>query len=154
MENFFEKVMNGDGPAILKLATAWFLFFTVKYHVDLRRIAAWPSVVGNLTEFRFNAFEYSNVDPTMILRYNFSVDGQTYNGRQLAHIRLGGRGQTSRRQKMMEQVERVGEDRVVIHYNPRNPRKCLLLKPGRIEYLFLCALYLVSAFCAYSGFVA
>ncbi|NSX56097.1 DUF3592 domain-containing protein [Parasulfitobacter algicola] len=145
--------MAGDGPALAKLATAWFLFFTVKYHLDLRKIATWPSTIGKLNEFKYLDASNHN-DPLKMIAYSYEVDGTPYKGgnTNLAHIRIGGPSSGSRIKKMMRRVQRIDDDKVVVFYNPSKPKKSLLLKPSSTEYGFLILLYLTTLGVAYLGF--
>jgi len=91
MNVFFEKVMDGDVPAMMKVATVWFLFFTVKFHLELRAIAKWPSTIGNLTHFDLVSAQRDEYS-LLKLRYNFTVAGVDYTGRRLAHLNAHGKG--------------------------------------------------------------
>ncbi len=152
--NFFEKITNGDITSILQLGAAWFLFFTAKYHFELKRIMQWPSVDGNLIKLEYS--EGDGTIPAIIsVEYDFAIDGVEYSGRKLAHITFGtGRGTASVIKNMIRRVKRVGDDGVVVYYNPNKPQKNMLLKPGKVEYGFLYICYGGTILIAYLGFLA
>lgn len=154
VQDFIDKIMAGDGPSLAKLATAWFLFFTVKYHIDLRRIGKWPSTIGDLKRFRLIR-GVASIEPMKMIEYHYEIDGETYTGgaTNLAHIRIGGNSSGRCIKKMMDRVERIDEDKVILHYDPKKPWKSLLLKPSLIEYRFLTALYVATFGVAYLGFI-
>lgn len=151
--NIFERAFEGDVKSILFLGSLWVLLFVIKYHIELVRIKKWPSVVGQLDKFLYREGGVI-VEGAIIIRYHFELQGKLYKGRRLAHMSFGPSfGLVPLKKHLLSKAQRLPDEKVIVYYNPRNPKKNLLVKPSVIEFSFLSACYAFFAFIVYLAYI-
>ncbi len=105
------------------------------------RIRGWPSVRGRLLDVgirRFGADSSLTADRTYTVRslYEYEVDGRTYEGKRVSSwIVLASHNARSVLRIQMKGIESFEDGGVTVHFDPKNPAKSFLIKPGTLGLL-------------------
>lgn len=105
------------------------------------RIVRWPSARGKLLDAKLTIF--GAADPLLANRdykattlYEYSVDGNTFEGSRLSSwLILASHNARFVLEVQLKQVESFDDGSVTVHFNPKNPEKSFLIKPGIIGLL-------------------
>jgi len=100
------------------------------------RVAAWPATPGQLLHGevrKVGGTEWApaNQDYALDALYTYSVDGRQYQGRRISPwVMVASHNARFILQKQLRQISHDSQGRVQVFFNPRNPAKSFLLKPG------------------------
>lgn len=133
---YWSRVMEGDRQSILLLVSLYcflVLGYSTIYQCRMRR---WPSTTGHLANFGKKVFEPSASRSDTTYRpnalYEYYVNGKQYQGKRVsAWIVVASHNAKGILDWQSRGVERVGDDQVRVFYNPENPSKSVLIKPGQ-----------------------
>ncbi|NND71032.1 MAG: DUF3592 domain-containing protein [Rhodothermales bacterium] len=63
--------------------------------------------------------------------YSYQVDGKSYDGSRVsAWVMMASYNARFLLQRQLDKIQTSGDGRVMVYYNPKNPQKSFLLKPG------------------------
>ncbi len=149
MTEFLERLMAGDADAILLTAAGYFILVGVFGLISMYRKSKWPSVIGQLLDEKIEGAWGGRHDETNFgakVLYRYSVDGVTYENDQINvwHIRM-----TYNLRALLKWqfrfIERHGQSRVTVYYNPKRPEKAYLVVPGVKQMAFVSVLFFGAA---------
>ena len=106
------------------------------------RTYTWPDTIGTLVDSeikKFGGTEWAktNQDYVVSALYTYTVDNKLYQGKRVSPwVFVTSHNMKRVLEKQMQYIQRYGEDKVKVFYNPRNPKKSFLIKPGRKGQLF------------------
>lgn len=136
MQWHISQVTQGQTEALLAcvfflsgLAAVWSFFYQL-------RIRRWPSVQGNWMEAevgQFGAQEISVSDRNYVIeaRYQYSVNGEAYRGHRFSPWEVV--ATTNLKWILARQLKQVDPMHGFnVFYNPGNPAKSFLVKPGKV----------------------
>ena len=149
ISTYFEAVIAGDEQAIKLLAAAYFATAFFLSFIYQLRIRSWPMTPGALAEKGLDRWGASmradeqNYEANV--RYQYSVDGVSYDCDRLspwvvfvtANLRFVLNWQ-------LRGIRKLSDDRVEVFYNPSNPKKSFLVKPGNIGLSITAGVVLLS----------
>lgn len=142
----WELAVAGEVQGIFFYAAVYavlVLALSLRYQL---RVAAWPAVRGRLIDARVRALGATEIvlvnrDYLASTRYEYTVDGTTYQGNRLSPWQIV--ATHNLRVLLRKQLQRIDSDPdggVTVYYDPKNPRKSFLVKPGRAGIAFTAAL--------------
>lgn len=100
------------------------------------RVRAWPQVEGQLLQLGIRPLGRpdlgtSNQDYVPSAVYRYQVNGQSYEGRDISIWKMSASGMLKGAAAILpRQVRPTAAGTVIVFYNPKCPRKSLLLRPG------------------------
>lgn len=157
MEAFFDRLLTGDRDAILAVVCAYFLAAAGWSLAWQARVRRWPSVRGRLCglctrRFGASAMQRSDQDYVAEAAYSYTVNGHTYAGQRVsAWVVVASHNLKGLLTAQLKQVEVLEDDTVTVYYNPNDPEKAFLLKPGRLGMCFTAFLGLLPLAIYLSG---
>jgi len=114
------------------------------------RVRAWPHVNGELLRLGIRPLgspdaSTTNQDYVPSALYRYQVNGQWYRGQEISMWKMSASGVLKNAATILPKQVRTDESgKVVVYYNPRRPKKSLLLRPGWVSITFLSALILFT----------
>lgn len=141
LQTMYELAYNGEKQGILfwiSLYTLLVVGFSATFQIRVRR---WPSTQGYLIQsgtVKFGATEWvkSEQEYSAKALYIYLVDGEIYEGTRLSPwIIVASHNAKFVIQKQLEGIERHTDGTIGVIYNPKNPRKSYLIKPGLVGLL-------------------
>ena len=112
------------------------------------RIRRWPSTNGTLSDRSVKVLtrhaNHSERDYRASALYEYSVDGKTYQGHRVSSwIVVASHNARFLLHRQLNGIQTLGQDGVVVFYNPAKPAKSYLIKPGLLGLLVTVAVAIV-----------
>ena len=155
LRNVATQAMDGDPESILLIFAVYFLAMgalSLRYQL---RMQAWPRKRGKLLQSRLAhvaGFEWNPAHKAYATDalYEYQVDGQTYRGQKVSPwVMVATHNVRFVLQKQLDRIEVGPGNEVSVFYDPKNPSRAVLIKPGTLGMavtvsmaLFPLALYL------------
>jgi len=147
IDSFFNAVLAGESQAIVTLVAIYFVLagsYGLAYCIWIR---SWPATEGKLTTAGLERWGPSmrahEQDYIAHIQYMYSVGGVAFEGSRLSptFVMVSANSRFVLNWQM-KGIKKLGVDQVEVIYNPRNPRKSFLIKPGlpTFSLLMLCIL--------------
>ena len=131
----FEMAKAGEKQAIIFfIALYCFLIMSISLFGQWR-MRQWPSTIGKLITAGTRVFGAHDLSPSDTqyranALYEFEIRGKKYQGKRVSPwIFITNKNASAILEHQLNSIDRQG-DRVRIFYNPDNPKKSTLLKPG------------------------
>lgn len=140
MEIFWTDLLNGERNAVLSACIAYVLLMCMISIMGCLRMRRWPHTTGTLTEDGFSSI--GNSEDRMQaarVRYEYSVNGIPYTGKRLSPFILYATG-TKMAKWQKVGIQRHGDDRITVFYNPSRPQKSYLITPKWTGITGICVL--------------
>lgn len=142
VQEFMDAVMRRDRDAVL-LAISLYLWCVGMYcYVYLRRMARWPSTPGTTRRLGLRYFagvrDWVQADQDYVLDgvYEYEVDGVRYQGSRVSPWPV--KASHNFRGVLLCQlrgVEHTADGRIRVYYDPRRPKRSILILPGRKSFI-------------------
>lgn len=132
-------------------ATLYVLIVLVGSLWHALRVRGWPHVEGQLLSLGIRPLGTpdlgtSDQDHVPSALYRYEVNGQSYEGREISIWKMSASGMLKSAANLLPGQVRPSETgKVRIYYNPRRPKKSLLLRPGWASITFLSAFIFFTA---------
>ncbi|GAA5213198.1 DUF3592 domain-containing protein [Corallincola platygyrae] len=137
LENMWKLAMQGELQGIWFWAAVYCLLvcsYSIVFQLRTRR---WPSVKGKLIEVGLSKFGADSVraeqDYIAEALYSYTVDDVSYTGSKVSPwIFVTSHNARFILQKQMRAIQTYPDGGVKVFYNPRNPKKSLLIVAGKV----------------------
>ena len=138
LHNVATQAMDGDAKSILLIFAVYFLAMgalSLRYQF---RMKTWPRGRGKLLQSRMAhvaGFEWNpgNKMYATDALYEYQVDGQTYQGQKVSPwVMVASHNVKFVLQKQLDRIEVGSGNEVAVYYNPKNPSRAVLIKPGTL----------------------
>ncbi|MBB5515897.1 hypothetical protein FHS89_001917 [Rubricella aquisinus] len=140
MEIFWTDLLDGERYAVLSVCIAYVLLMGVIAVVRCLGIRRWPRTTGTLTEDGFSSIgSGSDRMQTARVRYEYIVDGIPYRGTRLSPVLIYASGKRLAKWQKGG-IQRHGNDRITVFYNPARPQKSYLILPQWTSIIGICLL--------------
>ena len=140
--DMFALAVDGDTQGILFFICLYTLV-TCGYSVFFQlRVSRWPQVKGTLLQggvSKIGGTEpvRSNQEYVASALYEYIVDGTLYQGKRVSPwVMVASHNAKFLLEKQMRGVHRYADGGVRVFFNPNNPKKSYLIKPGTIGMVF------------------
>ena len=132
-----QLALEGDAQGIIFWGAIYALVLLTYSLIFQIRVFAWPSTRGTLADSgldRFGTRSSGDVQKYVVkAHYHYRVDGSEFEGKRVSPwIFVTSGGARGILQQQMKGVKRNADGTVEVIYNPRNPNKSYLIRPGRI----------------------
>lgn len=153
LQRMLDLALRKELQGIHFWATLYVLIVLVGSLWHALRVRRWPQVEGQLLSLGIRPL--GSPDPgtrdqdyVPSALYRYEVNGQSYAGREISIWKMSASGMLQNTAKILPSQVRPSETgKVIIYYNPKRPKKSLLLRPGWASISFLSALiFLAVAF--------
>lgn len=145
MFHYFEdrarSILEGDPQGIFFCVSIYtFVLLMISFIYQLR-ILRWPKVIGQLhgldiTEWGVKERQRSNQMYEATSSYSYSVNGVEYESNRVSPwYVLASRNARFLLEAQLNSITGISDGRVGIYYDPKNPKKSYLIKPGRFGIL-------------------
>ena len=130
------SALDGDAQSILLIFGLYFLVmcaFSVRYQL---RVKAWPQTQGKILHSRLEhvaGFEWDPADKSYATDalYEYQVDGRIYRGKKVSPwVMVASHNAKFILQKQLSRIKVGPGNEVPVYYNPNNPSRSVLIKPG------------------------
>ena len=132
-------------------ATLYVLIVLIGTLWNALRVRGWPRVEGQLRGLGIRPLGTpelgtSDQDYVPSALYWYQVNGQSYEGREISIWKMSASGMLKKTANLLPGQVRPSETgKVVVYYNPRRPKKSVLLRPGWASISLLSALIVLTA---------
>ena len=143
IETMAAMAIDGDSQAIFFWEAVYTLVLLTYSFVYQLRVNAWPGITGDLVELgvkKFGATSQTSSDQEYVgnARYTYQVGGREYLGRRISawglvashNMKFILDHQLGAIQQQPASLPAGSAGKVQVFYNPRNPGKSYLVKPG------------------------
>lgn len=136
LRSMSERALEGDGQALFFFAALYLAFVLTLSLVLQIRARGWPETTGELLEGRVRKWggtEWvkSEQDYVLSVLYRYEVDGVEYVGKKMSSwVVVASHNARHVLDHQLRKVRFDDNNRLIVYYNPRNPAKSLLVKPG------------------------
>ena len=132
-------------------ATIYVLFVLLGSLRHALRVRAWPHVEGQLLSLGVRPLGSPepgtrNQDYVPSALYRYQVNGQSYEGSEISIWKMSASGMLKNAANIVPGLVKPNETgHVPVYYNPKRPKKSLLLRPGWASLSVLSALIIFTA---------
>lgn len=149
--DMYQLALSGDDQAIFFwiAAYAW-LMCTISVIWQIR-VSRWPFVAGRLLRHGLEKVGREAVRVEQAYQasavYEYEVDGQSYTGSRVSYLVMTGSGGFKNvGETQLKGIQRLPDGSVKVFYNPRRPKKSMLVIPGVTSITVTFVLSLVMPF--------
>ena len=126
------------------------LGYSVMHQLNLRK---WSCTQGHLLReriARFGAKEWitANQDYHLDALYQYEVNGKTYTGSRVSPwIMVASHNVKSLLHRQLDGIEKTPDGAITVYFDPKNPRRSLLIKPGTLGLSIIASLSVLPVAC-------
>jgi hypothetical protein len=150
LQSMLELVLRKELQGIHFWATLYVLFVLIGSLWHVLRVRTWPSTEGQLLQIGIRPLgtpdlQTNHQDYVPGALYEYQVNGNYYEGQDISVWKMSASGMLKNAAYLLpKQVQVDAFGKVIVHYNPKCPRKSLLLRPGWASIIFLCLLMIIT----------
>lgn len=142
----FDLALDGDKQGFLFFICLYALVVCGYSVLFQLRVARWPEAKGALLQggvSKIGGTEpvRSNQEYVASALYEYSVDGTLYQGKRVSPwVMVASHNAKFLLEKQMRGIQRDADGGVSVFFNPNNPKKSYLIKPGKLGIAFTLSL--------------
>ncbi len=148
LEQMWLLAIDGEVQGVFFWASFYALtvmLYSLRFQINVR---SWPSTAGELVDEKINEFGYahahSHKEYKVSLIYKYTVEDREYTGTRLSPwLFITNDNAAFILKKQLNSVARKSDGSVLVFYNPKNPQKSFLIKPGRIGMMITLSLSII-----------
>lgn len=145
----WELALKGELQGVFFYASLYALVMGAYSLVFQMRVAAWPSTRGLLIKAdveKFGPTEWAimNQDYSAEALYAYEVAGSGYEGKRVSPwVIVASHNAKFVLEQQMKGITQNVDGSVAVYFNPKNPKKSFLIRPGRFGMVFTLAIAVV-----------
>ena len=151
LQRMLDLALHKELQGIHFWATLYVLIVLIGSLWRALRVRGWPRVEGQLLSLGIRPLGTpdlgtSDQDFVPSALYRYQVNGRSYEGREISIWKMSASGVLKNTANLLPaRVRPSPTGKVPVYYNPRRPKKSVLLRPGWASISFLSALIVLTA---------